>query len=774
MIEAVLIGAGARGIGVYGAYALIHPNDIKFVAVAEPDPMRRAYFSMQHDILPNRQFSDYDELLDLGRIADCCFICTQDHMHVEPAMMAMAVGYHIFLEKPMAVSVEDCVLLVKEAETRNLKLMIAHVLRYTPFFSQIKDWLDAGKIGRLMSIQHNENVSFWHQAHSYVRGNWRNDATSSPMILAKSCHDLDLMVYFAQSEVSEVASFGDLSYFTRANCPDHAPDFCMDGCPHQDSCVYYAPKVYTNGPIWMKLAVSNDMSESGLLAALRHGPYGRCVYQTDNNVVDHQVVIIRFQNEVTVSFTMTGFTTENTRTIKLMGTEGQIRGHLDKNELELWRFDTPEPEVIQLGNADLMHGGGDIGIMDDFVQYMISDDPGKRTNLQEALKSHVLAFMAEESRRTKSVVSYETFMSRYQVATSGVVHEHQYYQAIELASKTFQEDMRHRFLLLLGQANMKRMHQMTVHGKIRALVNYYPSTLLVDRHPVKVASIGAVCTEEAYRKRNFASKLLVEAEDHARSEGISLLIISGYGGIYERFGATRVGDLIGYQIHTQPWTDHSYYLREYRPSDFDKVYRLFLDESLRFERSEEEFQSLLKGQMHPLSLVEFAMDVIVEGEEVIAYAFLRIDLIKHEILVREYGGQRKAISEILPTILLHHDQEVLLFPAPRTDEIHTYLKAYPSEPTDQHASFKVIDWGRFIQELSPYIRNTQGSDMKMTFAKDHGFTLSIGSSCVHFSNQHALHRFVFGPWDDLDIPETSPFRSVFPLPIVWTHNLNYQ
>jgi GNAT superfamily N-acetyltransferase len=318
------------------------------------------------------------------------------------------------------------------------------------------------------------------------------------------------------------------------------------------------------------------------------------------------------------------------------------------------------------------------------------------------------------------------------------------------------------------------MHQMTVHGKIRALVNYYPSTLLVDTYPVKVASVGAVCTEKAYRKRNFASKLLVEAEAHARSEGISLLIISGYGGIYERFGATRVGDLIGYQIHTQPRTDHSYHLREYRPSDFDKVYRLYLDESLRFERSEEAFQLLLKGQMHPLSLVEFAMDVIVEHEEIIAYMFLRIDLIKHEMLLREYGGDRKAIAEILPTILEHHDQEVLLFPAPRCDEIHTYLKAYPSEPTDQHASFKVINWENFFQELSPYIRKKQGSDVKMTFEAGHGYTISLGSSSVHVSDQHGLHRLIFGPWDDLDIPETSPFRLVFPLPVAWTHNLNYQ
>lgn len=774
MIEAVLIGAGARGIGVYGAYALNHPRDIKFVAVAEPDPMRRAYFSMEHKIPSNRQFSGYEELLNLGRIADCCFICTQDHMHVEPALMAMAIGYHIFLEKPMAVSVDDCLLLVKESETRNLKLMIAHVLRYTPFFSQIKDWLDEGKIGRLMSIQHNENVSFWHQAHSYVRGNWRNDATSSPMILAKSCHDLDLMVYFIQSEVSEVASFGDLTYFTRSHCPDQAPAFCMDGCPHQDSCVYYAPKVYAEGPIWMKLAVSNDMSESGLLAALKQGPYGRCVYQTDNNVVDHQVVIIKFQNEVTVSFTMTGFTTENTRTIKLMGTEGQIRGHLDKNELELWRFGAPEPEIIQLGNKDLMHGGGDKGIMDDFVQYMESDAPGKRTNIHEALKSHVLAFMAEESRRTQTVVSYDTFMSRYEVATSGVVHEHQYFQAIELASQTFQEDMHHRFLLLLGKANMKRMHQMTVHGNIRALVNYYPSTLLIDTHPLKVASVGAVCTEKSYRKLNFASKLLVEAEAHARSEGISLLIISGYGGIYERFGATRVGDLIGYQILRQPQNHQTYQLREYRHSDFDHVYRLFLCESLRFERSEEEFQSLLKGQLHPLSLVEFAMDVIVEHDTIIAYVFLRIDLIKREILIREYAGDRKALSEILPTILEHHNQEVLLIPAPKTDNIHTYLKAYPSEPTDQHASFKVIHWDNFFNGLMPYFKTKQGSDLKMTFEVDHGFTLSLGSSSVHVPDQHALHRLIFGPWQDLDIPETSPFRLVFPLPVVWTHNLNYQ
>jgi len=412
MITAIMIGAGSRGIGAYGVYAEAHPQDIRFVAVADPDPMRRGYFAMRHGIAPDQIYPGYEEILQKPKLADACFVCTQDNMHFLPAKAAMEKGYHLFLEKPMAVDPVECIRLGKIADDHHVRLMIGHVLRYTPFFSAIKRLIDEGKIGRLMSIQHNENVAFWHQAHSYVRGNWRNSRLSSPMILAKSCHDMDLLIWFAGSHPKKVSSFGSLSYFQAGNAPAGAPLHCMDGCPVQDTCVYFAPRVYPNAPDWLKLPVSNDMSTEALLKALKKGPYGRCVYHCDNDVVDHQVTAIEFANGVTVAFTMTAFTHENTRTIKLMGTSGEIRGHMEANRLELYTFGTDAPEIIDLSMVDSGHGGGDFGIMKAFVELLESGIHSDVASDKASIESHLLAFAAEKSRLMGETVDFPEFVAQ--------------------------------------------------------------------------------------------------------------------------------------------------------------------------------------------------------------------------------------------------------------------------------------------------------------------------------------------------------------------------
>jgi predicted dehydrogenase len=412
MITAIMIGAGSRGIGAYGYYAEAHPQEIRFVAVADPDPMRRGYFAMRHGISPDHVYAGYEEILREPKLADACFVCTQDNLHFIPAQRAMEKGYHLFLEKPMAVDPVECIQLGKIAEDHRVRLMIGHVLRYTPFFSAIKRLLDEGRIGTLMSIQHNENVSYWHQAHSYVRGNWRNSRLSSPMILAKSCHDLDLLIWFAHSHPKKVSSFGKLSYFTPENAPQGAPAYCLDGCPAQDTCVYYAPRVYPNAPDWLKLPVSNDMSTEALLKALKKGPYGRCVFRCDNDVVDHQVTAIEFANGVTVAFTMTAFTHENTRTIKLMGTKGEIRGHMESNRLEIYAFGKDQPEIVDLATVDAGHGGGDFGIMKAFTELLETGSHSEVASDKSSIESHLLAFAAEESRLKGETVDFSDFVAR--------------------------------------------------------------------------------------------------------------------------------------------------------------------------------------------------------------------------------------------------------------------------------------------------------------------------------------------------------------------------
>lgn len=411
MIQAIMIGAGARGIGAYGPYALRHPEAIRFIAVADPDPLRRQFFAMQHQIPESMQFETDLDILAKPKFADACFICTQDNQHYEAAKLAIQKGYHLFLEKPMAIFPNQCLDLETQAKKRGVHVMIGHVLRYTSFFKTIKDMIISGKIGSIQTIQHNENVSYWHQAHSYVRGNWGNATKSSPMILAKSCHDLDIIAWLMDRTPTHVASFGSLGYFRKEHAPNGSPQYCVQGCPIESTCPYHAEKVYTNAPDWMRLAVSNDLSDESMSRHIQSGPYGRCVYHCDNDVVDHQVVIIDFENGSTASFTMTAFTHENTRTLKIMGSEGEIRGHMDKNEIEVYRFGEEKPEIIQTNAGSTGHGGGDEGIMSAFVD-LLTHSPSQ-TNLEGAVLSHVMAFASEQSRLERRVVDLSRFIEEW-------------------------------------------------------------------------------------------------------------------------------------------------------------------------------------------------------------------------------------------------------------------------------------------------------------------------------------------------------------------------
>jgi predicted dehydrogenase len=413
-ITIALIGAGQRGEN-YGAYALKHPYEVQFVAVAEPNPKRRARFQAQHDIPAERCFTNWQELLQHPPLADAMLICTQDSLHFAPAMAALDAGYHVLLEKPMSPRPEECVAMGKRAEELQRIFLICHVLRYTNFFATIKQLLDAGEIGQLLSIQHNENVAFWHYAHSYVRGNWRNTRESSPMILAKSCHDMDILLWLVGADCTHIASFGSLTHFTAKNAPAGAPQRCLDGCPVANTCPYYAPKFYMTGESgWPVSVISDDISMEAVLKVLQEGPYGRCVYYCDNDVVDHQVVNLAFANEVTAAFTMCAFTDDVSRTIKLMGTKGEIRGKVnrDKSELEVIDFSSRTQKVITLQSegGPQGHGGGDFGVMRNFVNMVRTNDQYHGlTSAAISVQSHLMAFAAEEARLTKTVVSLPEF-----------------------------------------------------------------------------------------------------------------------------------------------------------------------------------------------------------------------------------------------------------------------------------------------------------------------------------------------------------------------------
>jgi len=398
-VDVVVLGAGGRGFHAYGQWILDHPDLMRVVAVAEPDPARRERFARAHHLPADRVFVDHHALFARGRLAQGLINATMDRQHVETTLGALAVGYDVLLEKPMATTPQECVRLVRAAESAGQMLHICHVMRYSPFYATLFDVLRSGVVGEVMTVDHRENVAFWHQAHSFVRGNWGNSERSAPMILTKSCHDMDALLWLLGRRVVKLSSFGALTHFRPEQAPQGAPERCTDGCPHWDSCPYYAPRLYLRDERgWPVSAVAMDLSYEGRTAALRNGPYGRCVYHCDNDVVDHMTVNMLFEGDLTVTFTMHAFSHENCRTMRYDGTKASLRGHGEKEVLTLYDFRTMGEREIPIGQAEGGHGGGDAGLMTAFANSLNGGREGLRTSARESLESHLMAFAAEESR----------------------------------------------------------------------------------------------------------------------------------------------------------------------------------------------------------------------------------------------------------------------------------------------------------------------------------------------------------------------------------------
>lgn len=402
-VTAILLGAGQRGADAYASYALDHPNELKFVAVAEPRQERREEFAAAHQIPPENCVSNDLELLSRPKMADCVLICTQDQMHYEAIKLAAARGYHILCEKPISPAKQELEEIAQLAQNYDKVISICHVLRYSPFFVQLKKMLEDGAIGQLVSIQHIESVGYWHMAHSFVRGNWRNKQLSSPMILQKCSHDMDILLWLAGSHCQKLSSFGELTHFKAENAPADAPLHCLDGCSHRDECPYYAPRFYLadmeerDGNFAKVVSIQTD--KESLLSALKDGPYGRCVYHCDNDVVDHQLVNLQFENGVTASLTMCAFTNKCERIINLMGTKGQLRGNMEENHIVLEDFASGNRTTIEVKIPKGGHSGSDVSMMSDFVRLVAQGGTQKSASAAaESIESHLMALAAEESR----------------------------------------------------------------------------------------------------------------------------------------------------------------------------------------------------------------------------------------------------------------------------------------------------------------------------------------------------------------------------------------
>ncbi|MDP4501749.1 Gfo/Idh/MocA family oxidoreductase [Nonomuraea sp. G32] len=412
MVTLAVIGAGLRGSG----YARLAREGglAEVVAVAEPDQDRRSDFAAEHGIPVERAFADWRDLLAGERLADAVIVATQDRLHLQPAVRAAELGYHILLEKPMAPTEEDAAAIAEAADRNGVILAVCHVLRYAPYTRRLKELLDEGRIGQIMNIQHLEQVGWWHQAHSFVRGNWRNEAESAPMLLAKACHDLDWIVHIKGEMPERVSSFGKLVHFTKESRPAGAADRCLD-CSIEPTCPYSARQLYMecladpDRHIWPLGAITRDFTEEGVLTALREGPYGRCVYACDNDVVDSQVVIMEFADGTSATCTMTAFGALEHRKTRIFGTHGSIE--CDGETLRVHDFLTDEVSVIDaLAGADASaasgHGGGDGALLEAFVAAVRDNNPGLvSTDAQASLATHRVVWAAEQARHTRTVVS---------------------------------------------------------------------------------------------------------------------------------------------------------------------------------------------------------------------------------------------------------------------------------------------------------------------------------------------------------------------------------
>jgi predicted dehydrogenase len=413
-VTAVVIGAGGRGMG-YATFSQAHPDRLRIVGVAEPRPWNRSFMAQTYDLMPENVVADWRELANRPRFADAVIISTQDAMHVEPAVAFARQGYAILLEKPMAPDLAGCETIVRAVNENGSIFGVCHVMRYTLYTQMVKEVVDSGALGEIVSIQHLEPVGFWHQAHSFVRGNWRNQAESTFMLLAKSCHDLDWIYYIMGGKsVRSLSSFGSLRHFRRSEKPTRAGDAlrCLE-CAYEPDCPYSAPRIYlgrvragqTGWPV--NVLVPNPTIET-VTEALRTGPYGRCVYECDNDVVDNQVVNLQFAGGETAVFTMTAFTEAAHRQTRLFGTRGMLIG--DGESIEHYDFLSGEARIIEAPALDSSilggHGGGDYRLMDRFVSAVAQNDQNLiLSGASESLETHRLVFAAEQARLENRVVT---------------------------------------------------------------------------------------------------------------------------------------------------------------------------------------------------------------------------------------------------------------------------------------------------------------------------------------------------------------------------------
>ncbi len=420
-----VIGAGQRG-SRYTDIMKKCPEKFTVVAVAEPLKGRREYIKNKHCIADDMCFDSWQTLLAQPKLADIAIISTMDDMHYEPALKAIELGYDLLLEKPVAQTAKECADIALAAQKKGVRVLVCHVLRYAPFFCTVKQLLMDGAVGEIMSVEHVEGVGNLHQSHSYVRGNWHSEKETTPMLLAKCCHDVDILQWLLNKPCKKVQSFGSLNHFRAENAPKGAPARCIEGCPAEDTCPYNSKKLYFDDKnnLWFRSACTKGVSKTDgiptdeeVMTALETTDYGLCVYKANNDVVDHQTVNMLFEGGATVTLNMNAFN-KGGRYIRIFGTKGELYANMGDKEITLYTFADKQTQKIPVKfigeEITYGHGGGDDGIVHELFEYLSGSYKGySAADITTSVKNHLVGFAAERARLNSTVEDIDSFFTEY-------------------------------------------------------------------------------------------------------------------------------------------------------------------------------------------------------------------------------------------------------------------------------------------------------------------------------------------------------------------------
>lgn len=426
-LKAALLGAGNRG-QIYCDYALTCPDELEIVSVIDINPFKMNEAGDKYGINNGMRFLSLDEFIKANVECDFVVNATMDEMHYETAMKLIEAGYNLVLEKPITGNLSELLDIERAAREKGVKILVCHVLRYTPFYRGIKEIIDSGKIGKVINLQLNEHVWYGHFVNSYVRGKWRSEkACGSGLLLAKCCHDTDLICWLNNiSQPKTVSSFGSKSFFTEKNAPQGATQYCYE-CPNKESCMFNAYKFQIEKdfiPFYTWADLNKPLEEITLeekVEFLKKDVYGQCVYKTDMDIVDRQCVSVEFENGSIATLNMIGGTSKAGRHIHVICEYGEIVGYVEESKIILRVFDQNEvkytEEVIDCSkeylrgdgdNSVAGHYGGDYFLMKDAVRYFngISESVSV-TKIEDSLNGHYVCYAAEISRKERKILSLD-------------------------------------------------------------------------------------------------------------------------------------------------------------------------------------------------------------------------------------------------------------------------------------------------------------------------------------------------------------------------------